>query len=84
MPVHRLFYGVIALALAVYSLIGVNLGGFIVGMLLGAVGGVLSVAWMPKEAAADAQPQNTASADDETDSVDGTAEANRPLARGRR
>ena len=53
MPVHRIFYGVIALALAVYSLIGVNLGGFIIGMLLGAVGGVLAVAWMPKTAAAD-------------------------------
>ena len=47
MPVHRIFYGVIALALAVYSLVGVNLGGFFVGMLLGAVGGVLVVAWMP-------------------------------------
>lgn len=48
MPVHRIFYGVIALALAVYSLIGVNLGGFFVGMLLGSVGGVLIVSWMPK------------------------------------
>jgi hypothetical protein len=47
MPAHRIFYGVIALALAVYSLVGVNLGGFFVGMLLGAVGGVLVVAWMP-------------------------------------
>ncbi|WP_431277822.1 DUF6114 domain-containing protein [Leifsonia poae] len=48
MPVHRIFYGVIALAVSVYSLIGVNLGGFFVGMLLGAVGGILTVAWMPK------------------------------------
>ncbi|MFF1574751.1 DUF6114 domain-containing protein [Leifsonia sp. NPDC058292] len=48
MPAHRIFYGVIALAIAVYSLVGVNLGGFFVGMLLGAVGGVLTVAWMPK------------------------------------
>ena len=48
MPAHRIFYGVIALALAVYSLVGVNLGGFFVGMLLGAVGGVLVVAWMPR------------------------------------
>ena len=50
MPTHRIFYGVIALALAVYSLIGVNLGGFILGMLLAAVGGVLAVSWMPKPA----------------------------------
>jgi hypothetical protein len=50
MPVHRIFYGVISLAVAVYSLVGVNLGGFLVGMLLGAVGGVLIVAWMPRVA----------------------------------
>jgi hypothetical protein len=50
MPVHRIFYGVIALAVSVYSLIGVNLGGFFIGMLLGAVGGILTVAWMPKTA----------------------------------
>ena len=48
MPVHRIFYGVIALAVSVYSLIGVNLGGFLIGMLLGAVGGVLIVSWMPR------------------------------------
>lgn len=47
MPAHRIFYGVIALAVALYSLVGVNLGGFIVGMLLGCVGGILVVAWMP-------------------------------------
>ncbi|WP_349898240.1 DUF6114 domain-containing protein [Parafrigoribacterium soli] len=48
MPVHRIFYGVIALVVSVYSLIGVNLGGFFIGMLLGAIGGILTVAWMPK------------------------------------
>ncbi len=48
MPAHRIFYGVIVLTLAVYSLIGVNLGGFFIGMLLGSVGGVLVVAWMPR------------------------------------
>ena len=48
MPVHRIFYGVIALAVSVYSLIGVNLGGFLIGMLLGSVGGVLVVSWMPR------------------------------------
>jgi Family of unknown function (DUF6114) len=59
MPVHRIFYGVIALVVAVYSLIGVNLGGFFVGMLLGAIGGILTVSWMPKQATsvpADAAP----------------------------
>ncbi len=48
MPAHHVFYGVITLAVAVYSLVGVNLGGFLVGMLLGCVGGVLVVAWMPR------------------------------------
>jgi hypothetical protein len=50
MPVHRIFYGVIALVVSVYSLIGVNLGGFFIGMLLGAVGGILTVSWMPTKA----------------------------------
>ena len=54
MPAHRIFYGIIALVIAVYSLIGVNLGGFFVGMLLGAVGGILIVSWMPKKAPTDA------------------------------
>lgn len=53
MPAHRVFYGVLTLVLAVYSLVGVNLGGFFVGMLLGAVGGILIVAWLPKAAEAD-------------------------------
>lgn len=47
MPAHHVFYGVIALAVALYSLVGVNLGGFVVGMLLGCIGGILVVAWMP-------------------------------------
>jgi hypothetical protein len=54
MPAHRIFYGVLALAVGVYSLVGVNLGGFLLGMLLSAVGGVLAVAWMPRTAPATA------------------------------
>ncbi|TPW70103.1 DUF6114 domain-containing protein [Schumannella sp. 10F1B-5-1] len=50
-PAHRVFYGVIGLALALYSIVGVNLGGFIVGMLLAAIGGILVVAWSPKDSA---------------------------------
>lgn len=64
MPVHRIFYGVIVLALSVYSLVGVNLGGFFIGMLLGAVGGVLIVAWMPRAAAHTGTDEET---DDEKD-----------------
>lgn len=55
MPAHRIFYGVIALAVAVYSLVGVNLGGFFLGMLLGSVGGVLAVSWVPKATAPTAE-----------------------------
>ncbi|UOQ88523.1 DUF6114 domain-containing protein [Agromyces endophyticus] len=48
MPAHRIFYGVIALAASVYSLVAVNLGGFFVGFLLGCVGGIMVVSWAPR------------------------------------
>ncbi|MDP5227987.1 MULTISPECIES: DUF6114 domain-containing protein [Arthrobacter] len=51
MPAHRVFYGVLALVVAIYSLVGVNLGGFLLGMLLAGTGGVLVVAWMGPQAA---------------------------------
>ncbi|GAA0993728.1 DUF6114 domain-containing protein [Subtercola frigoramans] len=53
MPAHRVFYGIISLVLAVYSLVGVNLGGFFIGMLLGMIGGVMVVSWMPRRPALD-------------------------------
>lgn len=46
-PGQRLFYGIVGTVVAVYSLIGVNLGGFVIGMLLGIVGGALTAAWTP-------------------------------------
>lgn len=55
MPVHRIFYGVIALALSVYAIVGANLGGFLIGTLLGCAGGVLAVAWFPPAARDDSQ-----------------------------
>lgn len=71
MPAHRLFYGIIALAVAVYSLVGVNLGGFFIGMLLSCVGGVLTVAWMPAKADAVADaPAPDADADPDADGRD--------------
>ncbi|MFB7800700.1 DUF6114 domain-containing protein [Isoptericola sp. NPDC056134] len=54
-PQFRVFYGVITLAISVYSLLGVNLGGFGIGMVLGVVGGILAVSWMPRPAAEDAE-----------------------------
>ncbi|WP_433293293.1 DUF6114 domain-containing protein [Actinoplanes sp. CA-030573] len=46
-PQQRLFYGIIALLAALYSFIGLNLGGFVIGMLLGILGGALIIAWGP-------------------------------------
>jgi hypothetical protein len=46
-PAQRLFYGIVGALVAVYSLIGVNLGGFFIGMLLGITGGALTAAWTP-------------------------------------
>lgn len=55
MPAHHVFYGVIALAIGVYAIIGVNLGGFLIGTILACIGGVLVVAWMTPEARAHAK-----------------------------
>jgi Family of unknown function (DUF6114) len=46
-PQHRLFYSVIGMLTAVYSLLGLNLGGWFIGMLVGIVGGALGIAWTP-------------------------------------
>ena len=91
-PAQRIFYGIFALALAVYSLVGVNLGGFFLGMLLGAAGGVLVVAWRPKSAVEAVGSGQTGvesavdgagtAADDGTPEVDDAAEP-RPFARSR-
>ncbi|MEV4385295.1 DUF6114 domain-containing protein [Micromonospora sp. NPDC049580] len=46
-PAQRLFYSIVAAVTAVYALIGLNLGGFFVGLLLGIVGSALAFAWTP-------------------------------------
>ncbi|GLY99164.1 DUF6114 domain-containing protein [Actinoplanes sp. NBRC 103695] len=55
-PAQRVFYAIIALLTAVYSLIGLNLGGFGVGMLLGIAGGALAIAWTPTKAPVEPPP----------------------------
>lgn len=62
-PVHRIFYGVIALAIAVYSIAGVNLGGWVAGFLLGVVGGIVVVSWAPPEADTEADTEADGTAD---------------------
>jgi hypothetical protein len=46
-PAQRVFYGVIGALTSVYSLIGLNLGGFFLGMLFGVLGSSLAIAWTP-------------------------------------
>ncbi|MFC4019340.1 DUF6114 domain-containing protein [Micromonospora sp. GCM10011542] len=49
-PAQRLFYSIVAAVTAVYSLIGLNLSGFFLGLLLGIVGSALAFAWTPTAA----------------------------------
>ena len=44
-PAQRLFYSVLAVLLSLGSLITSNLGGFVLGMLLGIIGGSLAFGW---------------------------------------
>ncbi|MEW1962093.1 DUF6114 domain-containing protein [Microbacterium sp. NPDC077644] len=60
MPAHHVFYGVLSLAVGLYALIGVNLGGFLLGTILACVGGVIVVAWMTPEARAAAKARSAA------------------------
>ncbi|MCW3842771.1 DUF6114 domain-containing protein [Micromonospora yasonensis] len=60
-PAQRMFYAIVAAVTAVYSLIGVNLGGFFIGLLLGMVGSALGFAWVPAKKPAPA-PQPVAEA----------------------
>ncbi|MFI6261411.1 DUF6114 domain-containing protein [Micromonospora sp. NPDC051006] len=57
-PAQRLFYSIVAAVTTVYSLIGLNLGGFFVGLLLGMVGSSLAFAWTPAApAGVESQPE---------------------------
>ena len=72
MPAQRHFYGLIAVFVAIYSLLGVNLGGFFAGMLLGVIGGGLIFAWSPITPPAaepeDSSPSQTAGPEDSSPS----------------
>ncbi|GIF15656.1 DUF6114 domain-containing protein [Actinoplanes teichomyceticus] len=46
-PAQRMFYGIVGLLTALYSFIGLNFGGWFLGMLFGIIGGALAVSWSP-------------------------------------
>lgn len=46
-PVVRYFAGAAAILLALVSLVVSNFGGFLVGFLLGLVGGAMAISWVP-------------------------------------
>jgi hypothetical protein len=75
-PGQRLFYGILGVLTALYSFLGLNLGGFGLGMLLGIVGGALTIAWGPRKPAAPATPA-AADAPAEGD-ADGAADPSAP------
>jgi Family of unknown function (DUF6114) len=47
-PQQRLFYSILAVLMSLASWATSNLGGFLVGMILGLVGGSLAFAWTPR------------------------------------
>ncbi|MGW4894071.1 DUF6114 domain-containing protein [Kitasatospora sp. NPDC004240] len=48
-PAQRLFYSILAVLLSLASWLTSNLGGFLIGMLLGLVGGCLTFGWLPDQ-----------------------------------
>jgi len=46
-PAQRLFYSIVAVLLAIAALVASNLGGFLIGTVLGIIGASLGFAWMP-------------------------------------
>jgi hypothetical protein len=51
-PAQRMFYSIVAVLLAIAALVASNLGGFLLGTVLGVIGGSLGFAWTPLPAGA--------------------------------
>jgi hypothetical protein len=51
-PAQRTFYSIVSIVMALASWLTSNLGGFLVGLLLGVVGGSLAFGWAPAGQAA--------------------------------
>lgn len=73
MPAHHIFYGVVALAVGLYAIVGVNLGGFLIGTILACIGGVLAVAWMTPHARAAAKERALRMTDADVKSAESAA-----------
>ena len=63
-PEQRIFYSIIAVLASLGSLITSNLGGFLIGMLLGIIGGSLAFAWVPGEGRKPGKRRRRAPADE--------------------
>jgi Family of unknown function (DUF6114) len=48
-PAQRLFYSIVAVLASLASWVTSNLGGFVIGMLLGVVGSCLTFGWLPDQ-----------------------------------
>ncbi|MFH9349768.1 DUF6114 domain-containing protein [Kitasatospora sp. NPDC017646] len=48
-PTQRLFYSILAVLASLASWVTSNLGGFLIGMLLGVVGACLTFGWLPDQ-----------------------------------
>ncbi|MER7653944.1 DUF6114 domain-containing protein [Streptomyces albidoflavus] len=71
-PQQRYTFGIIGAVLAVVSLVASNLGGFLLGMVLGVLGGSMMVGWGPKRPA---RAERRSAAGSGTDSGAGSREA---------
>lgn len=65
LPALRVLLGVAAILFTLVSLVTSNLGGFLLGALLGLIGGALACAWTPRPAARPAPSETVAPAAEE-------------------
>ncbi|WP_026119632.1 DUF6114 domain-containing protein [Nocardiopsis ganjiahuensis] len=83
-PAQHVFFGLVGLMLALVSFVTSNFGGFVIGMLLGIVGGALVFAWAPvvrrrsrgrRRAGASAPEGDSGTDDDRSDGPEDSADS---------
>ncbi|MBO2448274.1 hypothetical protein J4573_14310 [Actinomadura barringtoniae] len=62
-PAQRSFYGILAVLLSLASFLTSNFGGFLLGMLLGLIGGTMGFAWSPMARRTPPEPPQNAEPD---------------------